>query len=92
LRQLSKKYRNISADVQSLINRLEAGEKPGEQVQHVGHVVYKVRLKSGGYRVIYYVRLSDHVVLITIYAKAEKSDINPQVIKRIIDQYQPPDG
>jgi mRNA-degrading endonuclease RelE of RelBE toxin-antitoxin system len=57
-------------------------------------VVYKVRVRNrdarrgtrGGYRVIYYVRKRDHVVLLTIYSKADQGDIDPASIARIIDQ------
>ncbi len=33
LRRLSRKYRRIRSDVQPLIEQLEAGETPGDQIQ-----------------------------------------------------------
>jgi mRNA-degrading endonuclease RelE of RelBE toxin-antitoxin system len=64
LKRLSRKYRRIRSDVQPLIEQLEAGETPGEQIQGTGYTVYKAQLantdaqrgKSGGYRAIYYLK------------------------------------
>jgi len=58
-----------------------------------GMMCIKVRLanpsaqkgKSGGFRVIYYVRLGDRVVLLTIYAKSDQPDISPQDIIALLD-------
>ena len=58
------------------MERLSSGETPGDRVQGVGHVVYKVRVPnsdarrgtSGGYRVVYYVQTTDRVILVTIYS------------------------
>jgi mRNA-degrading endonuclease RelE of RelBE toxin-antitoxin system len=55
--------------LKTLVNQLEQGETPGDQIQGTGHSVYKVRLpntdaqrgKSGGYRVIYYLKTSSKV-------------------------------
>lgn len=62
LKRLGRRYRRIRRDLEPLIGQLLAGESPGDRVQGVRTVVYKVRLpnsdarrgKSGGYRVIYY--------------------------------------
>ena len=96
LKQLSKKYPHVFDDVIDLIHRLEAGETPGDQIPGVGYSVYKVRVKSsdlskgksGGYRVVYYVRLPTNVILITIYIKNERVDIAPEEIRRLIDEYE----
>jgi hypothetical protein len=58
----------------------------------VRYEVYKVRArnsdaskgKSGGYRLIYYVKSDSEVVLITVYSKTEQTDIAPEEIRRII--------
>jgi len=55
--------------------------------------VYKVRLpnpsaqrgKSGGFRVIYYVKLADAVMLVTIYSKTEQTDISADELRRLLD-------
>jgi len=46
LDRLFKKHRNVRADVDDLIHRLEAGETPGDQVRGTGYTVYKARVKS----------------------------------------------
>jgi mRNA-degrading endonuclease RelE of RelBE toxin-antitoxin system len=85
LKHLTKKYRNVWRDLQSLIERLEAGETPGAQVRGTAYTVYKVRVrnsdiskgKSGGYRVIYYLKTTTSVLLLAIYSKTEQVDITP---------------
>jgi mRNA-degrading endonuclease RelE of RelBE toxin-antitoxin system len=92
LKRLSKKYPHIRDDVQALVERLSTGEISGDQVQSVGYPVYKVRLpnrdshrgKSGGYRVIYYLRTASQIILLTIYSKSERSDIGADQIQAII--------
>jgi mRNA-degrading endonuclease RelE of RelBE toxin-antitoxin system len=57
--------------------------------------IYKVRIrnrdaargKSGGYRVIYYLKTSSAVILITIYSKTEQSDITSVKIKQILSEF-----
>ncbi len=61
IRQLAKKYRRIRADVEPLLDALEQGQTPGDQVPGVPYTVFKARVrnsdsgkgKSGGYRIIY---------------------------------------
>ena len=61
VRRLARKYRRIRSDVAPVIERLERGETPGDQIQRTGFSVFKVRIrnrdaqrgKSGGYRMIY---------------------------------------
>lgn len=92
VKRLRKKYPRIQKDVQPLIDRLIAGETPGDQIQSTGYTVYKVRLqnrdaqrgKSGGYRVIYYIDTPTQTVLLTIYAKSEREDTSASAIEDII--------
>jgi mRNA-degrading endonuclease RelE of RelBE toxin-antitoxin system len=94
LKQLIKKYRSIRKDLDNFVKQLREGETPGDQVPHVGYTVYKVRVansdakrgKQGGYRIIYYVRTTNRILLITIYVKTEQSDISPERIRRIIEE------
>lgn len=94
LKRLLKKYPHAYDDLQGLIQQLERGETPGDQVKGVKYTVYKVRLrnsdvakgKSGGYRVIYYIRTSDHFIVITLYSKSEQVDIDPDEIRRLIEE------
>ncbi len=67
---------------------------PGDRVQQLGYVVYKVRVrntdiakgKSGGYRVIYYLQTQERVILVTIYSKSEQGDIAASRVREIIEQ------
>jgi mRNA-degrading endonuclease RelE of RelBE toxin-antitoxin system len=47
------------------------------------------RGKSGGYRVIYYVKSADQAVLITISSKTDYADISAAEIARIIGNDEP---
>ena len=55
----------------------------------VKYQVFKVRLKntdvqrgkSGGYRVIYYVKTRENIILATIYSKSDRSDVNNSIIE-----------
>ena len=94
LKRLSRRYRQIRGDVQSVIDRLEVGETPGDRIQGLGYTVYKVRArntaakrgKSGGYRIIYYVNTDTDVVLVAIYSKSEQSDIEAEELLKVIDE------
>jgi mRNA-degrading endonuclease RelE of RelBE toxin-antitoxin system len=97
IKRLFKKFKSIRQDLQPLISTLEQGETPGDQIQGVGLPVYKVRVrnrdltrgKSGGYRVIYYIRTVNAIVLVTIYAKSEQEDISIEAVKQIIHEIEP---
>jgi mRNA-degrading endonuclease RelE of RelBE toxin-antitoxin system len=92
LRVLSKKYRHIRQDIQSVIDDLQQSKIIGDQVPGVGYTIYKVRVrntdarkgKRGGYRVIYYLQTKTDIILITIYSKTEQSDISDTRIQQII--------
>jgi len=92
LKRLSRRYRHIRADVQLVIDQLEAGQTPGDQVRGLGHTLYKVRArntsakrgKSGGYRIIYYLKTDTDVLLVTIYSKSEQSDVDADELVKII--------
>lgn len=96
LKQLIKKYRHIQDDVQPLIDQLVSGETPGDQVPNVGYPVYKVRVasrdqakgKQGGFRILYYVRTANFILLLRIYPKASRSDLPPELIRKIIEDYE----
>lgn len=97
LKRLYKKYSNVRRDAQQFIRLLESGVIPGDQIQNIGYTVYKARIrnsdvqrgKSGGYRVIYYLRTADLVILLTVYSKSEREDIDAADIRRIIELYTP---
>ena len=92
LRQLAKKYHRIKADLQPILDQVANGIKPGDQVPRVRYEVYKVRAKnsdasrgkSGGYRLIYYVKSESEIVLVTVYSKTEQADVAPEDLRQII--------
>src|SRR4051812_48564665 len=96
LKRLSKKYSGIANDLKVLTNRLEVGETPGDQIQGIGYTVYKARLrnrdasrgKSGGFRVIYYLKTEEKLLLVYIYSKTERVDISADEIRRMIEEYE----
>ena len=96
LKHVAKKYRNVRDDLQPLIDELASGETPGDQIEHVKRTVYKARIpnrdaqkgKSGGYRVIYYIKTATRVVLLAIYSKSEQTDISTDEILRMIESFE----
>jgi mRNA-degrading endonuclease RelE of RelBE toxin-antitoxin system len=95
LKELRKKYPHVTKQVQTLISQLESGDTPGDQIQGTGYTAYKTRLanpdagkgKSGGYRVIYYIRTADRVIAILIYSKSDQVDVSTDEIKLLIEEY-----
>jgi mRNA-degrading endonuclease RelE of RelBE toxin-antitoxin system len=96
LRDLAKRYHSIRTDIQPLIKQLQAGETPGDQIAGVKYQVFKVRLKnsniqkgkSDGYRVIYYLKTEERIVLATIYSKSDLLDVSNETIEAAIAQYE----
>jgi len=95
LKALRKRYRRITDDLRPLIEDLETGNLPGDRLEGLdSYIVYKVRLpnrdagrgKSGGYRVIYYVRRSDTIFLITIYSKTDQQNVQNAMLRMLIRQ------
>lgn len=98
LRALLKKYRHILEDIKPIIHELEQGIFTGDQVPGIGYTVFKKRVpntdarhgKSGGYRMIYYVKTETSVILVTLYSKTEQSDISLHELRRIIMDFDKP--
>jgi len=96
LRILSKRYRRIRSDVQPIVEQLQAVEMLGSQVPRVGYPIFKVRIKnsdiqkgkSGGYRLIYYLKTVEKIILITIYSKSDQADITADEIRSIIAEQE----
>jgi hypothetical protein len=89
VKKLHKKYRSIKKDILDLIQRLEDDAYIGIDL---GNNLYKIRVrnsdiggKSGGYRVIYYTRLSrNRIYLLTMYAKSQKETIDIRQLAPIL--------
>ncbi|MDK2412394.1 type II toxin-antitoxin system RelE/ParE family toxin [Aphanizomenon sp. PH219] len=96
LRELAKRYRSIRSDVQPLIDQLQAGEISGDRIAGIKYQVFKVRIKnsniqkgkSGGYRVIYYLKNAQGIILTTIYSKSDLTDVSNEIIEQAIAQYE----
>ena len=92
IRQLGKRYRRIRMDIQPIIEQLKAGEILGDQIPNMDCDLFKVRIKnsdarrgkSGGYRIIYYLKTEDHILLVTIYSKSDKPDVPATEIRELI--------
>ncbi len=95
IRDLSKKYPGIRQDIEPVISQIQMGQTPGDRVPGIGYPLFKVRIrntdarkgKSGGYRVIYFLKTPDQIILITIYSKSDQSDVSTLQIKRIIESF-----
>lgn len=95
VRKLSRKYRRIKDDLSPVITRLQNGEILGTRITGVKHEIYKMRLvnssinkgKSGGFRLIYYLRLKDELILLTIYSKSDQTDISATDIVNIVNSF-----
>lgn len=98
LRKLAKRYRNIRSDLQPLLNDLEIGNCPGDQISGTTYTVFKVRVKNSdiqkgkraGYRVIYQLRDNICILLVTIYSKSDETTFTASEICKIIDRFNQP--
>jgi mRNA-degrading endonuclease RelE of RelBE toxin-antitoxin system len=97
INKLSRKYHTVVDDALPVIEQIRSGETPGDRVQEVSpHIVYKVRAKntgarrgkSGGFRMIYYVKTAESITMLTIYSKTERVDITVQQILDIIESLE----
>ena len=90
LKKLSKKYPSLKKEYLKLVNDLSLNPEIGK---YIGNNCYKIRLsisskgkgKSGGARVITYIRYyNETVYLLTIFDKAETENISDKEIKDIL--------
>ena len=92
IRRLGKHYRRIRLDIQPFIERLESGELPGDQIPGMDYTVFKVRVKnssvqrgkSGGYRVVYYLKTRNQTLFVTMCSKSDQSDITATEVREIL--------
>jgi mRNA-degrading endonuclease RelE of RelBE toxin-antitoxin system len=99
LKQLSKRYPSIRADVTACMDTINIHQPPGDEI--IGthpYKAYKVRIRnsdnnkgaSAGYRLIYFIFNSTSVnaiiFLLTIYSKNDQVDVRPDLIVRLIDE------
>jgi mRNA-degrading endonuclease RelE of RelBE toxin-antitoxin system len=95
IKDLAKSYRSIRKDILPLINQLSDGEIVGDRLKGFDYEIYKARLKnsdnkkgaSAGYRVIYYVKTVDFIILTNIYSKSDSENIDDSLIEKSIQEY-----
>ena len=96
LRKLEKRYRKIKSDIEPILMQIQMGEIVGDRLQGIDAEIFKVRVrnsdtnrgKSGGYRVIYWLKLPECVVLLDIYSKSERDDVEVIIIQNIITAFE----
>ncbi len=94
IRKLGKRYRRIRLDIQPVIDQLASGELPGDQIPGMDYILFKVRVKnsdiqkgkSGGYRLIYYLKTEAQIRLVTLYSKSDQADISAAEIREILSR------
>ena len=93
-KRLLKKYKSLASEIAILIDSLAATPTQGTAL---GRNCYKIRLsieskgkgKRGGARIITcVVALKEEVILLSIYDKAEQSDISDSELERILRENQ----
>ncbi len=91
LKRLAKKYKSLAKDLASIIDELSENPTMGTAI---GKDCYKVRVaisskgkgKSGGGRLITYVRIvNETVFLMDIYDKSEQANISAKELQMLID-------
>jgi len=94
LKRLHKKFFSLKEEFAQLIVDITENPMTGT---FIGNNCYKIRLaisskgkgKSGGARVITHLYIeTDTVYLLTIYDKNEKTDIQPNELKKMIDSLE----
>lgn len=91
LKRLAKKYDSLKTDLMDVITQLEDNPRLGIPI---GKECYKVRVaisskgrgKSGGARLITYLRIQNSIVfLMDIYDKSEQTNITAKELQILID-------
>jgi len=92
-KRLVKKYPSLKVELVSLFNELEYNPTMGIPL---GNDVYKIRVaigsknkgKSGGARVISFVKVTETTVLLfSIYNKGDKDSISDKEIEELVKRY-----
>ena len=93
-KRLSKKYSSLKSELAELFNELEENPRLGKPL---GNDIYKIRLaiaskgkgKSGGARVMTYVKVTETTVLLfSIYYKGDRNSISDNEIEQLLDGYR----
>lgn len=93
-KRLIKKYRSLKTEISELLIELKTNPIKGTPL---GNDIYKIRLsikskgkgKSGGARVMSFVKVTETTVLLfSIYNKGEKDTISDKEIQALIKDFQ----
>jgi len=92
VRKLYKRYRSLQKDLDPVLAELQKGISLGDRITGLDEAVYKVRIKnsdnhkgkSGGYRVIYYLKKADEIRMMAMYAKSDQANISAASLQRIL--------
>jgi mRNA-degrading endonuclease RelE of RelBE toxin-antitoxin system len=93
-KKLSKKYPSLKSELSELFEELEINPKKGTSL---GSNIYKIRIsiasknkgKSGGGRVLTFVKISlNTVLLFSIYSKGETDSLSEKQINELIKNYK----
>ncbi len=93
--RLARKFPTVLDAVAAFISRLQNDDLtqlPGRRIRRIGYTVYKERLpnrsarrgKRGGFRVYYWVRARDYLVLVAICSKTEQEGFIESELRRMI--------
>jgi len=90
-KKLSKKYKNIKSDIEIFLRNFETFH---ETAINIKENIFKVRVKNssknkgkrGGFRIYYYLKIKDKVILLVIYDKSEIEMIDENLLKDLIDE------
>ena len=98
LKKLRKKFYKIEEDLDALFSLLRKGSIVGNMIRDLGDLeIYKARVrnisgdsgKSGGFRVIYYVKIKNDdesdIVALAIYSKSQRTNISKKEIVEILE-------
>ena len=92
-KKLTKKYPSLKTELTNLFALLENNPTTGI---HLGNNIYKIRLaiasknkgRSGGARVMSFVKVTDTAVLLfSIYNKGDKDSITDEEIEQLLKDY-----
>ena len=92
IRKLNRRYRSLQQDLQPVLTELETGTLLGDRITGLDDIVFKVRVKnsdnkkgkSGGYRVIYYLKTDEEIRLLAMYSKSDQANISVSSLRRIL--------
>ena len=89
VKKLSKRYASIANDLKTLKAELDNDPTAGV---HLYNNCYKIRLKnssiptgkSGGFRVVYFLKKEEKIYLLEIYSKSDMENIDENRLKNIL--------